>query len=151
MHVLLPKMLCQVPVCSSWLLWKQGCVPLLQQLEDQEWRPQMPLNSSFLINVLYSHQELVLVLYCWFYLYFIIRSLIYWPSYSPPCEIYFTAPRGFVICKPHVTMRAAWPSLVNVILSISFMNEMCINLSIIMKNYRWFILLNAYDVGEKRM
>lgn len=109
----------------------------------------MPLNSSFLIYVLYSHQELVLVLLL-VLLIFIIRSLIYWPSYSPPCEIYFTAPRGFVICKPHVTVRAAWPNLVNVLLSVSFMNEMCINLSIITKNYRWLILLNAHDVGGEK-
>jgi hypothetical protein len=44
-------MLCQVPVRSSWLLWQQGCLPLLQQLEDQEWRPQMPLNAFNLCSL----------------------------------------------------------------------------------------------------
>lgn len=43
LHVLLPKVLCQVPLCASWVLWEQGCLPLLQQLEDQAWRTQMPL------------------------------------------------------------------------------------------------------------
>jgi hypothetical protein len=43
MHVLLPKVLLQVPVCSSWHLWQQAGVPLLQQLEDPARRTQMPL------------------------------------------------------------------------------------------------------------
>lgn len=47
LHVLLPKMLFEVPVRSSRLLWKQKCVPLLQQLEDQAWRSQMPLDHHF--------------------------------------------------------------------------------------------------------
>ncbi|XWS48019.1 hypothetical protein CRYUN_Cryun13aG0036000 [Craigia yunnanensis] len=47
MHVFPSKMMCQVPLCPSWLLWQQSCVPLLQQLEDQAWRTQMPLINSF--------------------------------------------------------------------------------------------------------
>lgn len=43
LHVLLPEMLQQVPVCAPRFLWEQGCVPLLQQLEDQGRRTQMPL------------------------------------------------------------------------------------------------------------
>ena len=43
MLVLLPKVLCQVFVCASWNLWQQGGLSLLQQLENQKGRPQMPL------------------------------------------------------------------------------------------------------------
>lgn len=43
MHVLLPKVLLQVSVCSSWHLRQQASVPLLQQLEDPARRTQMPL------------------------------------------------------------------------------------------------------------
>lgn len=48
MFVLLPEVLCQVFVCSSWNLWQQGGMPLLQQLEDQKGRTQMPLNLQTL-------------------------------------------------------------------------------------------------------
>ncbi|WVZ08551.1 hypothetical protein V8G54_021897, partial [Vigna mungo] len=38
-----PEVLCQVLVCASWNLWQQTGLPLLQQLEDQKRRTQMPL------------------------------------------------------------------------------------------------------------
>ncbi|MFQ6647691.1 hypothetical protein Gotur_020955, partial [Gossypium turneri] len=43
MHVLLSEMLQQMPLCAPWLLWEQSCLPLLQQLEDQRRRTQVPL------------------------------------------------------------------------------------------------------------
>lgn len=43
MHVLLSEVLQKVPVRSSGVLWEQSRVPLLQQLEDQGRRPQVPL------------------------------------------------------------------------------------------------------------
>jgi hypothetical protein len=43
MLVLLPKVLCKVLVCASRHVWEQTVLPLLQQLEDQERRAQMPL------------------------------------------------------------------------------------------------------------
>lgn len=42
-HVLLPKVLREMPVRASWNLRQQTSLPLLQQLEDQGRRPQMPL------------------------------------------------------------------------------------------------------------
>jgi hypothetical protein len=58
MHVLLPKVLLQVSVCSSWHLRQQASVPLLQQLEDPARRTQMPLKlyilSTFVISQLRS-------------------------------------------------------------------------------------------------
>jgi len=41
--VFLPEVLCQVLVCASWNLWQQAGLRLLQQLEDQKRRTQMPL------------------------------------------------------------------------------------------------------------
>lgn len=43
---ILQQVLQEVPVRAAGLLWEQGRVPLLQQLEDQGGRPQMPLNCS---------------------------------------------------------------------------------------------------------
>jgi len=43
MLILLQQVLCQVFVCASRLLWQQAGLPLLQQLEDQKGRTQMPL------------------------------------------------------------------------------------------------------------
>lgn len=48
-------MLFQVPMCSSWLLWEQGCLPLLQQLEDQAWRTQMPLKLNMITYNIYNY------------------------------------------------------------------------------------------------
>ena len=45
MHVLLPEVLRQVLVCACWNLWEQAIMSLLQQLEDQEGRPQVPLKT----------------------------------------------------------------------------------------------------------
>ena len=45
MHVLLPEMLQEVPLCPTRLLWQQASLPMLQQLEDQGGRPQVPLIS----------------------------------------------------------------------------------------------------------
>ena len=44
MSVLLQQVLCKVPVCAPRFLWQQRGLPLLQQLEDQGRRPQMPIN-----------------------------------------------------------------------------------------------------------
>lgn len=52
MHVLLSEMLQKVPVCASWVLWEQSRVPLLQQLEDQGGRTQMPLKQNLLFTFL---------------------------------------------------------------------------------------------------
>jgi hypothetical protein len=41
--ILLQQVLRQVPVRASRHLRQQGNLPLLQQLEDQERRPQVPL------------------------------------------------------------------------------------------------------------
>ena len=43
MHVFLPEVLRQMPVCASWNLRQQAGLPLLQQLEDPGRRTQMPL------------------------------------------------------------------------------------------------------------
>ena len=43
MHVLLSEVLQKVPVRASGVLREQSRVPLLQQLEDQGRRPQVPL------------------------------------------------------------------------------------------------------------
>ncbi|XVF20601.1 hypothetical protein REPUB_Repub12eG0014700 [Reevesia pubescens] len=43
MHVLLSQVLCQMPMRPSWDLWQQASLPLLQQLEDQGRRTQVPL------------------------------------------------------------------------------------------------------------
>ncbi|KAG5535083.1 hypothetical protein RHGRI_023012 [Rhododendron griersonianum] len=45
LHVFLPEMLHQMPVCAPRVLWEQSCVPLLQQLEDQGRWPQVPLEN----------------------------------------------------------------------------------------------------------
>ncbi|KAG5536615.1 hypothetical protein RHGRI_024138 [Rhododendron griersonianum] len=50
MLVLLQQMLHKVLVCSRWLLREQGFMPLLQQLEDQERRPQMPLEYQIITS-----------------------------------------------------------------------------------------------------
>lgn len=44
MHVLLPKVLCQVLVCAAGDLWEQAGLPLLQQLEDKRRRTQVPID-----------------------------------------------------------------------------------------------------------
>jgi len=49
MHVLLPKMLRHMPMCSSRRLWQQTSLPLLQQLEDPRRTTQMPLKKKILI------------------------------------------------------------------------------------------------------
>jgi len=46
MHVFLPKVLCQMPMRSSWYLRQQATLSLLQHLEDQGRTTQMPLNPS---------------------------------------------------------------------------------------------------------
>lgn len=43
MHVLLPKVLCEMPLRSSGHLRQQGTLSLLQQLENQGRKTQMPL------------------------------------------------------------------------------------------------------------
>ncbi|KAJ6299502.1 hypothetical protein OIU76_020466 [Salix suchowensis] len=43
MPVLLSKVLRKVLVCASWHVREQTVLPLLQQLEDQERRAQVPL------------------------------------------------------------------------------------------------------------
>lgn len=63
-HVLLPKMLRQVPLRSSWILRQQGRLPLLQQLEDQEWRTQMPLNAFFPVIPTWIHLDLISIVGC---------------------------------------------------------------------------------------
>lgn len=50
MHVLLPKVLQNMSVCTSWNLWKQKCLLMLQQLEDQGRKTKMSLNISFITS-----------------------------------------------------------------------------------------------------
>lgn len=87
LHVLLSKMLCQVPVRSSWLLRQQDRLPLLQQLEDQEWRTQMPLKRFLLMTRCFSltEDQLALILLL---VVPIIRSSTYDQLYSPPRGIF---------------------------------------------------------------
>ena len=56
LHVLLSEVLQEVPLRASGVLWEQSCVPLLQQLEDQGRRTQVPL--SF-----FTFHQLLLSLY----------------------------------------------------------------------------------------
>lgn len=46
-HVLLPEVLRLLPLRAAGDLRQQAVVPLLQRLEDQARRPQVPLVNSF--------------------------------------------------------------------------------------------------------
>ncbi|KAK1440806.1 hypothetical protein QVD17_06638 [Tagetes erecta] len=43
-HVLLPKVLREMPMRATWVLWEQTSVPVLQQLEDQGRWTKMSLD-----------------------------------------------------------------------------------------------------------
>lgn len=92
MHVLLSEVLQQVPVRASRVLWEQSRVPLLQQLEDQGRRPQVPLNSPMttsLLLTIYLCFLLIWTLFCW------VEDLNYFAKIShslgvlPTCERLF--------------------------------------------------------------
>ncbi|XVF50126.1 hypothetical protein PTKIN_Ptkin04bG0070200 [Pterospermum kingtungense] len=42
MHVFLSKMLCLVPLCPSWLLWQQSCVPCYNNWKTKRGEPKCP-------------------------------------------------------------------------------------------------------------
>lgn len=41
-------------MCATGVLWEQSSVPLLQQLEDQGRRTQVPLNFNFIKLLLFT-------------------------------------------------------------------------------------------------
>lgn len=49
-HVLLPEVLRLLPLRAAGDLRQQAVVPLLQRLEDQARRPQVPLVNSFFFH-----------------------------------------------------------------------------------------------------
>ncbi|KAG6498060.1 hypothetical protein ZIOFF_045968 [Zingiber officinale] len=76
--VLLPKVLRQVPVRAAGNLRQQAVLSLLQQLEDQERRPQMPLKLNNLnmyahsppnINVAHPAFEFSIIMFPFFVFY----------------------------------------------------------------------------------